>query len=172
MEEDKTMQEKVLEKVEEKINSIVDVGLQVENIDNLYKLIDIHKDLKNEEYWKEKIDMRYYGNYGEDYGRRMRDSRGRYMEGNYGRRGVDTKYRQGDVRGDRLLDEMYQGYGEYNEGREQYGRGNYGAKEDSMKSLQYMLQAMEDFGMYLMEDAETEEERNMIKQTLRKMGEQ
>ena len=30
------------------------MALKKENIDYLYKLIDIHKDLKNEDYWKAK----------------------------------------------------------------------------------------------------------------------
>lgn len=53
MEEEKTMQENVLQKIEDKINQIIseeDVGTS--NVDFLYKLVDIHKDLKNENYWK------------------------------------------------------------------------------------------------------------------------
>ena len=72
--------------------------------------------------------MRYNG-YDEDYGnygRRERDSRGRYM-GNYGRRGVDRRYR-----GEDAMDEMHEHYMNYNEGREQYGRGNYNGGEQEM----------------------------------------
>lgn len=111
--------------------------------------------------------MRYrdYGEYGdESYGRRgvPGSGRGRYRDG-YGRRG--------NYRGEDIMDDMYQAYGDYSEGKEEYNRGNYGAKEDSMKSLEYMLKAMEDFGMYLLEDASSEQEKNMIRQTLKKMSE-
>lgn len=55
MEEEKAMNENVLEKVESKINELVNVeGVKKENVDYLYKLVDIHKDLKNEKYWKVK----------------------------------------------------------------------------------------------------------------------
>ena len=55
MEEEKTTQDSVLEKVESKINELVNTeGVKRENVDYLYKLVDIHKDLKNEKYWKVK----------------------------------------------------------------------------------------------------------------------
>lgn len=55
MEEEKAMNENVLEKVESKINELVNTeGVKRENVDYLYKLVDIHKDLKNEKYWKVK----------------------------------------------------------------------------------------------------------------------
>lgn len=50
-------EEKVLEKVEEKIKKIIDEDINLSNIDSLYKLIDIHKDLKNEEYWNKKKEV-------------------------------------------------------------------------------------------------------------------
>lgn len=57
---EKPMQENMLEKVECKISQIINAdGIKKDNIDYLYKLVDIHKDLKNEDYWnkkEEKID--------------------------------------------------------------------------------------------------------------------
>ena len=54
------MSENVIEKVESKINELIGTeGVKRENVDYLYKLVDIHKDLKNENYWKvkeEKLD--------------------------------------------------------------------------------------------------------------------
>ena len=105
-----------------------------DDIEMLGELVDIHKDIANEEYWEKKkevmgMNYREYGNYGnEGYGARRRDSRGRYME----------RGRGGNYRGHEIMDEMYGAYGEYSEGREEYGRGNYGAKENTMKSLEYM----------------------------------
>ena len=59
MEENKEKQEtleyKLCEKVSEKIKEILEVeGVKRENVDYLGKLVDIHKDLKNEKYWKKK----------------------------------------------------------------------------------------------------------------------
>lgn len=42
----------ILEKVEEQIDAIKAEGVNKENVDYLFKLVDIHKDLKNEKYWK------------------------------------------------------------------------------------------------------------------------
>lgn len=173
--EEKNMKEKVNEQVEEKINSLLKDGIKQANVDYLYKLVDIHKDLANEEYWekKEEKDMRY-GNYGRrgeynDGGNysargRSRDSRGRYREGGeYSRRG--------NYRGHEMMEEMHEHYGNYSEGKEQYGRGNYGAKEDTMKSLEYMLESMVDFVEMLFEDASNQEEINLIKHYTKKISE-
>lgn len=46
--------EEILEKVETKIKDLTKEGIKKENVDYLYKLVDIHKDLKNENYWKVK----------------------------------------------------------------------------------------------------------------------
>ena len=92
MDDKKEIRENINKQVEEKINSILKDGVKQANVDYLYKLVDIHKDIANEEYWeenKEDTDMRYKG-YNRDeyrdsgnYGRRSRDSRGRYQEGGY-----------------------------------------------------------------------------------------
>ena len=53
--ETKPMQENVLEKIENRITQIISTeGVKRDNVDYLYKLVDIHKDLKNEHYWKKK----------------------------------------------------------------------------------------------------------------------
>ena len=54
-ETEKSVCEVVLEKAEDKMNEIMNnEGITRESVDYLYKLVDIHKDLKNEKYWKEK----------------------------------------------------------------------------------------------------------------------
>ena len=187
---EKPMLERTQEETEKLMKDILDEGIKGENIEFLYRLVDIHKDIANEDYWKtkkEEIDMRYragnsygeqmgnygreqygrdsygeYGNYGEDsYGRRSRDSRGRYSA-----RGYDAKYR-----GDEMLEDMKYSYGAYSEGREQYGRGNYGAKEDTMKSLNYMLQSVVQFMEMLEQDASSQEEVDLIKKYTKKISE-
>ena len=111
--------------------------------------------------------MRYrnYGreNYGDEYGtygRRMRDSRGRYMEGNYGRRGVDSKYR-----GDELLDEMYQGYREYNDGKEMYG-----ADQKTIESFKYMVKSFKDYYKHLKQNASSQEEVQILDEAIDEMA--
>ena len=144
--------------VEEPIRTIVKDGVNSSNLDYLYKLVDIHKDIANEEYWemKEEKYMRY-GEYGRDtYGRRARDSRGRYM----GHRPEDR------------IDEMYMNYQAYSEGREAYGRGgNYRDKEDSMMCLEHMLESMVDFVKMLKEEAGSQEEMDLIHRYIAKISE-
>ena len=168
------MSEELIEKIA--IKDIESIGTN--DLDSLYKLVDIHKDISNEEYWerKENDNMNYgtYGNYG-NYGRNgygnysgRGPSRGSYGDGygnygdgygNYGRRGRDMKYR-----GDEHLDRMGEGYGRYEEGREQYNRGNYGAKDDTLKSLEYTLESAVDFFKMLKQDATSPEEMQLFQE--------
>lgn len=170
--------EKLKEQVESQIEAMVEQGIEPNNVEYVYRLIDIHKDLANEEYWKKKEEaMMYrdggygnYGNYGrESYGRRRRDSRGRYKDGNSGGSGGGSYGRR--YRGEDMIDEMYNGYQDYSEGREEYGRGNYGAKEDTMKSLDYMLQSVMEFIQMLKQDASSQEEVELIKEYTRRISE-
>ena len=147
------MEEKVIKKVEESINKIVEEGLNTNNLDHLYKLSKI-KHLA-----KEDKNMNYgnyggYGNYGRDeYGARRRDSRGRYMESGYGRR----------YRGHDHLDEMYDEYGKYSESRERYG-----ASEETDKSFHYMIKALEDFIRVLYEEADSQQQKTMLREALQR----
>ena len=166
MEEEKKLTDKVIEQVEEAINGILEQKVQPGNADYLYKLIDIHKDIKNEEYWKEEKNMRYgnYGeSYGESYGRRGVPGTGRgryrdsYNEGNYGRRG--------NYRGEEIMDDMYQAYQEYNEGKE-----NYGADGETMESFKYMLKAFKDYYKHLKQEASSQEEVKLLEKTAKEIG--
>ena len=85
----------------------------------------------------------YYGNYGRD---------------NYGRRGYDMKYR-----GDEHLDRMSNEYGRYMESRSRYGAG-----EETDKSFMYMVKALEDFIRVLHEEAETPQQKQMLKDSLQR----
>ena len=53
----KSFHEKVKELVETKIEKLMETGIQVGNVDYFYKLIDIHKDIANEEYWEVKKEV-------------------------------------------------------------------------------------------------------------------
>lgn len=151
--------DKVKEQIEKLIEKICTEEVNVNNVDLLYKLVDIHKDIENEKYWKEKI-MRYRESYNEDsYGRRgvPGSGRGRYREGGYGRRG--------NYRGEDIMDDMYQAYQEYSEGKEMYGADN-----KTMESFEYMLKAFKDYYKHLKKEASSQEEVQMLEQTAREIS--
>ena len=157
------MHEKLEKKAEESIDKILKEGITTNNLDHLYKLVDIYKDAKE-------VESMNYGNYSgrragyDTYGRDSygRDSYGEYNGySNYGARGYDRRYRGHDS-----LDRMYEDYGRYMGDREHYGAGS----EDSKKSLKYMLESMEDFARMLKEDATSQEEVMMIKQTAQRIA--
>ena len=167
-EEDKEVKQDVISKAKEEVEKLIKAatenGLQASNVQLLYQLIDIHKDIENEKYWKNKEENNMYmrDDYGNDYrGGRSRDPRGRYM----------GDRRSESYRGQRVLDEMYDGYRNYSDGREEYDRGNYGAKGETMKSLEYMLESVTDFIEMLQHDAGSQEEVDMIKKYTRRISE-
>ena len=153
------MEDKVIEKVEEKIQHILDEDINTNNLDYLYKLSKIKHMAKE--------DKEMYGNYGnygarrpgyDSYGRDNYGEYGNYGE-NYGRRGYDMKYR-----GDDSLDRMSGEYGRYMESRQRYGAGS----QESDKSFHYMVKALEDFVMVLHEEAETPQQHQMLNETLQR----
>lgn len=161
--EEKKPMEQLKEKVEEHINKFVEQGIQTSNIDFVYKLVDIHKDLANEKYWKMKEEnyMNYRG-YGEDYGRR-----GRY--GNYGRRGVKGTGR-GRYRGEDAMMEMQENYDEYNEAYDEMNRGNYGAEGGMVKSVEGIMKNITEIVEELAE-ADVPEVMHIIQKYTKKMSE-
>lgn len=156
---DDELKQEVHKQIKQEIAKIVEEGIQADNVNMLSKLVDIHKDLENEDYWrikKEGIEMRYrdysgYGNYG-NYGRDT-----------YGRRGVKGTGR-GRYRGEDMIDEMQEHYGNYME------NANYNGPE-SDKAFDYMLQSAEDFFNHLMEEAENPEQIEKIKRTAKRISE-
>ncbi len=158
------MVEGVLELVEQEITCIRDAGLNKENLDMLFKLVDIHKDIIKEKMMEKEEENMY--NYGRgEYGRRRRDSRGRYMEGEYGRRG---NFRD---KSEEMFERMQEGYNEYNEAMGEYNRGNYNAKDEGIESLEYMLESFVQFFEYIQKNAENEEEVELIKKYAKKIKE-
>lgn len=141
------MEDKVINRAEEAIKKILDEGVTTSNLEHLYKLSKI-KHLAKED--KEMYgNYENYGNYG-NYGRRAGyDSYG----DNYGRRGYDMKYK-----GHEHIDRIGENYGRYEE-----ERSRYGANEDTLRSLEYMLQSAVDFFEMLKSDANSQEEMNMIR---------
>lgn len=134
------------------------------NYEALGELMDIHKDIANEEYWCYKMEEgegNMYGNYGRssynNYGNYGRDSYGR---DEYNARGRSRDSR-GRYRGHDYLDEMYDDYGRYMESRERYG-----ASQETDKSYHYMIKALEDFIKVLEEEADTPEQKQMLHEAL------
>ena len=145
MEEKDNVIDNLLKKVEEAINKALEGDIQVSNADYLYKLMDIHKDIYEEKYYK-KEEENMYRDYGE------------YSDGAYGRRGVPGtgrgKYRR--YRGEDMMDEMKENYGRYMESR------SYGSPDED-ESFRYMVKTYKDFGMHIAEEANTQEQREMLK---------
>lgn len=173
--------EKLKELIEEEIKKVEEKGLEMGKLEQLETLVDIHKAISNEEYWKNKEEtaMRY-GNYGEynegyeGYGRRRRDSRGRYMEGRYNERGTtDGRDRMRGNYGhympypEMYMDRMMDGMEGYMEGREQYNRGNYNGKDQSVESLEKMLEGTQAFLGDILKDPEQKETHEVIKHYIR-----
>ena len=142
------MEEKVINKMEESIEKIIDEGVNTNNLDNLYKLSKIKHMAKEDKNM----------NYGEYNGRRPGyDTYGRYNNyENYGARGRDMRYR-----GDEYIDRMAGEYERYMENRSRYGAG-----AESDKSFHYMVKALEDFIKVLYEEADTQQQKMQLQQAL------
>lgn len=140
--------------------------LNGEELDVLYKLIDIDKDLENIDYWnvkKEVMKMRYndYGDYSE----------GGY--GNYGRRGVPGTGRgryRGYSEGEEMLENMKESYGAYSESRNAYSRGNYNAGQDSMDALEDTMRLFTEFAQKMIQEVDSPEAKQIIRKHLRKIS--
>ena len=153
------MHEKLEKKTEDSINKILDEGITTNNLDHLYKLVDIYKDAKE-------VESMNYGEYGarrpgyDAYGRGYGNygEYGEYGRGSYGMRGRDMRYR-----GDEHLDRVSGEYGRYME-----NRSRYGASEETDKSFMYMVKALEDFVKVLHEEADTPQQKQMLNETLQR----
>lgn len=153
---------KLKEQVDEKLENIIEQGVQGSNLDVLGKLVDIKKDLEEIKCYEEKggDDMRYRD--GNEYGRRGVPGTGRGRRRSYSRRG--------NYRGEEMIDEMYGAYQEYSEGSEEYGNGNYEAKDATMESLEYMLESVVEFIKMLKNEANSQEEIKLIKKYTEKIA--
>ena len=136
------MEEKLLEKVCEYLDKTANQNLDAADIDYLSKVVDIYKDIK------EVQNMNNYGEYND-----------------YGRRGYDTKYR-----GESYMDGMRGSYRNYEEARNEYNRGNYGAKEDGLKELEYMMHAAIKFIKMIKEEATSPEEQEIVRKHIAKLS--
>ena len=159
--------DKVRNIIEKELIQFSDGELDEESLNILYKLVDIYKDLENVNYWdvkKEVMKMRYnYGNYAE----------GGYSEGRYGRRGVPGTGRgryRGHDEGEEMLEDMRESYSAYSESREAYGRGNYGADQDSMRALEDTMELFTEFAQKMIQEVDSPDAKQIIRKHLRKIS--
>lgn len=159
------MHKKVIDETDKYIKQFMEEGLdQGDNLKYVGELIDIQKDAYEIECMKEEKEMYgEYGNYSE-YGARRGGRRGGYNEyGNYNEYGARRRDSRGRYRGDDYMDRMSEEYGRYMESRERYG-----ASEETDKSYHYMIKSLEDFIKVLYEEAESEPQRQMLRETLQR----
>ena len=142
--------EETIKRLCEYIEKAGTMNLDATDIDYLYKVVDIYKDLKEVENMNNYGRYEGYGNYGEEYGRR----------------GVDSRYR-----GESYMDGMRGSYRNYEEARNEYNRGNYGAKEDGLKELEYMMHAAMKFIKMVKEEATSPEEQEIVRKHIMKISE-
>lgn len=144
------LEDKIIEKTSESIKEIIEKGISSQNLENLYVLSKVKHMAKEEKQMN-------YGNYG-NYGGRTPgyDTYGNY--GNYGARGRDMRYR-----GEEQIDRMAGEYGRYQE-----SKNRYGASEDTDKSFHYMVKALEDFIKVLHEEADTPQQKQMLRESLQR----
>ena len=171
-EEDICYTDKIKEIVIKELEQFSNVELNGDDLDILYKLVDIDKDLENIAYWKAKkedMKMRY-----NDYDRYSEGgySEGRYGE-NYGRRGVPGTGRgryRGHDEGEEMIEDMRESYSAYSESRSAYGRGNYGAEQESMKALEETMELFTEFAQKMIQEVDSPEAKQIIRKHLRKIS--
>lgn len=161
--------DKIKALVIKELEQFSDTELDDDDLDVLYKLVDIDKDLENIDYWKVKkevMKMRYndYGDYSEgDYG-------------NYGRRGVPGSGRgrsrsyRGHDEGEEMLEDMRESYSAYSESRNAYSRGNYGAGQESMKALEDTMELFTEFTQKMIQEVDSPEAKQIIRKHLRRIS--
>lgn len=167
--------------VKHELKQIEQTGLNAGNLDAVDKMVDILKDIHeiNKMEGHEMRDYRYgndrgheymynegRGGYrGDEYSARMRDSRGRYMEGEYGRGGnfINIDPRMWD-----RLERVMEGADMYQYGRDRYRGGDN--EERMHDGLEKMMYAVCTFVEYAMDFAETPQEKEIIRKHIQKLA--
>ncbi len=157
---------KLTDEVKKELREVEEQGINMNNLDTTFKLVDILKDLKKIEKM-EGEEMNEYNIRG-----RYRDG-GDYGDGNYGRRGVPGsgrgRYSDGDGRMREHLDRIMDGMEMYEYGRERsrYGHGDDERLYDGLEKLMYAICM---FVESTMEFADTPQEKEIIRKHVQKMA--
>lgn len=177
--------------VEEELEKIVERGLNRENLETAYKLIDMYKDLKNTEYWDTKseyymavLDEMQSGEYSQAGGYDQRGRRGGYSRddggdmyserrgqrrdsrGRYSRAGEGASYCDGSSYADKNNDS----YARYMDSKRSYRSSKSG--ECKQRMMQTLDEYMDEFTSQMEEmlkDADCAEERETIKHYIDKV---
>ena len=148
--------DELMEKIEGYIEKKGKQEFHTLNKDEMFKVVDIYKDLK---------EIKSMNGYGNEYNRGGYNAYNAYNE--YNRRGVDAKYRASNY-----MDAMRGSYEAYEEDRNEFNAGgNYGAKEDGLKDLESMLHYNHKLLKYIRETATSPEEQEILKKHFSKMKE-
>lgn len=154
-----TLTECIKCEVDKELSNVISEGINTNNVAYLGALIDINKDISQEKYYdvkKEVLDMRMYDGYRDNYddmsyGRRRRDSRGRYM----------GKHHAYD-----MIDQMGRYYGKYVDDMETYGHDS-----ETEKSFDKMVECLEGFAYSVMEEANDPTKIEKIRKVARRISE-
>lgn len=178
--------EKLCRLIEDELKRKSEAGLTTANLDTVYKLIDMYKDLKNTEYWDVKAE--YYmavldemrGGYSQDGGRserrgHRRDARGRYSGDDNYDDGGESLVRRGEhyVRGhySRADDGRSRDpYERYIDSKHSYRSGKSSeCKQRLMETLEEYMELFSNQMEEMLRDADCTEERDTIKRYINKI---
>lgn len=173
--------EKLCNIIEEELRKISEKGLNTNNLETAYKLIDMYKDLKNTDYWEVKSEY-YMDMMGGGYSERgrKRDSMGRYSRDG----GMNTGYDNGSSYESRMMGHPNRGYSrnyggysgndrydEYMDSKQSY-RSSGNSPECKQRLMDTLEDYMDDFSKKMEEmlrDSDCAEERTTIKRYLDKI---
>ncbi len=149
--------EELIEKIDAYIEKKGKQEFHTVDKDELFKVVDIYKDLK-----EVKTMNGYRDAYNRSYG-----YNGNNVYDEYNRRGVDAKYRASSY-----MDGMRGSYEAYEDDRNEFNAGgNYGAKEDGLKDLDAMLHYNYKLIKYIKETATSPEEQEIVRKHFNKAKE-
>ena len=147
----------MLENVKKELKTIGEQGLNNNNIDMAYKLVDMYKDLEEGmSLEKGKYQMRDYERNGGDYGSPW------YYERSY-----MGDYREGGRYGEKI-NRIKEGAEMYEYGRDSYRHG--GSHEKIYDGLEKMMYAICVFIEHAMADAQTPQEKEIIRKHISKLN--
>lgn len=145
----------LLRKVEKELETIGDKGLTSSNLDTTFKLIDIYKDIKEACYYEEMTNK-------DGYGEKSRDT---YRDRDW----HEDRHRSYPLtdRDERYIKRIEEGMYNYNEGRDRYRDGQ--SKDRMIEGVEMAMGALVNFVEYMMDYAETPQEKEVVRKYIGKM---